>query len=98
MLQKIGSIRRGLVAAVGVFALGASLMAAAPAKAGDHHHSSFFFGFGFPVGGGYRGPIGLVVDGERGAESGPDRRPGGIGEPGGECQKAVESRRRRGII
>jgi hypothetical protein len=55
MLQKMGSVRRGLVAAAGVFALGAALMAAAPAQAGDHHHSSFFFGFGFPVGG-YYGP------------------------------------------
>jgi len=54
MLQKTGSIRRGLVAAVGVFVVGAALTAAAPARAGDHH-SSFFFGFGFPVGG-YYGP------------------------------------------
>src|SRR5215471_20055041 len=54
MLQKTGSIRRGLVAAVGVFVVGAALTAAVPAKAGDHH-SSFFFGFGFPVGG-YYGP------------------------------------------
>ena len=55
MLQKMGSVRRGLVATVGVFVLGAALMAAAPAKAGDHHHSSFFFGFGVPLGG-YYGP------------------------------------------